>query len=243
IDVTFEPAFAPPIDDVDPRADPADAVPEYGSSTTLAQAVSALRYANQIRYSPRGDGTRLGALERNHVQEAIDALDRELHQLLTGGATLGLDTTTLPQDGSYNDIQSAVEDLHRRLRELERGPYVLGVTDPTSGLVTHNGRSGILGAAGLCQAKFPAEPDAHLCSLEEAREALAASRVATDIGNVTTWALGATLGEGCDGLRDAAPSSFGTTHVLDVSSLNATALGVGTTTEACNIQHPLLCCR
>lgn len=255
IDVSFEPGFSP-YPEVDPRINPSDSVPEFGASTTLAQAVSALRYANQVRYTPRGTTTRLGALQRNYVQEAIDALDRELDsfdgeldKLFSGAKTPGLDTTSLPKDGSYDDIQSAVEDLYQRLkelerlRELERGPYILGVTAPSTGEVTHDGRTGVLGAAGLCRASFPAEPDAHLCALDEARQALAGDRFATDIANVTTWSLGGSLAESCNGLRTADATSFGTTHTLDLSQLNAVALGVETTTEPCNIEHPLLCCR
>lgn len=242
IDVRFEPSFTPPSNEVDPRADGADAVPEFSATTTLAQAVTALRYANQVRYTPRDNGTRLGALSRNYVQEAIDVLDQELAQLLAGDVSLGLDTTSLPQDGSYDDVQSAIEDLYLRVRELERGPYVLGVTDLVTGQVSHDGRTGILGAAGLCLAKFPTEPDAHLCTLDEARQAIGAGRFATDIGNVTTWALGGSLDQSCNGLRTADGASLGTTHTLDVSQLNAVALGIGTTTEPCSNQHPLLCC-
>lgn len=243
IDVRFEPGFTPPSDEIDPRADGADAIPEFGDATTLAQAVSALRYANQVRYTPRTDGTRLGALPRNYVQEAIDVLDQELAQLLSGDVSLGLDTTGLPQDGRYDDVQSAIEDLYLRAQELERGPYILGVTALVTGQVSHDGRTGILGAAGLCRARFPAEPGAHLCTLDEGRQALVEGNFATDIGNVTTWALGGRLDQSCNALRSADGANLGTTYTLDVSQLNAIALGIGTTTEPCSNEHALLCCR
>lgn len=262
VDVTF----TPPDVDIDPRADEDDDVPEYSASETLAEAVMALRFANQIKYTPVEDETRLGDLYdgtvRSYVQEAIRILDKDLYALVVGDLSVGLDTTNLPQDGSYDTVQGAVEDLYARVNSVgsdptllaliqqqvaENGqPYILGPTTvSTTGLVTDGTYSGLRGATGLCQAEFAGEPSAHLCSLEEAQRALSLGRYAGTLADVTTWTAAPTLADSCDGLLSADPGDDGTTLVVDLDYVGAGGTGhvIHTGSASCDVTYPVLCCR
>lgn len=76
---------------VDPRLDEADAYYEYSAATTIVQAIKALRFSNQIKYTAKADNTRLGSLSRGYVQEAIDKLDDDLYGLINGTVAQTLD--------------------------------------------------------------------------------------------------------------------------------------------------------
>lgn len=103
-DLSFDPGAG-----VDPRADAADTYPEYGAATTLEDAIRSLRWANQVKFTPPDANTRLGALARNYVQEAIVALDRDVYDVIGGNVAIDLNAGATV-DGSPIDgyIQDAV---------------------------------------------------------------------------------------------------------------------------------------
>lgn len=268
INATVDVAFTPPAVDVDPRADVGDDVPEYSASATLAEAITALRFANQIKFVAPAADTRLGDLYdgtvRSYVQEAIRVLDKDLYDLVVGNLSPGLDTTNLPADGSYDTVQLAVEDLYERVSNVQQGtdptllafvqqqvavnaqPYILGpTTATTAGLVTDGTYTGLRGATGLCQTAFAAEPSAHLCSLEEAQRALSLGRYAGALADVTTWTSAPTLADSCDGLLSADAGDNGTTLVVDLDYAGAGGTGhvIHTGTATCDVTYPVLCCR
>jgi hypothetical protein len=271
INATVDVSFAPPAVDVDPRADVGDAVPEYSASATLSEAVMALRFANQIKLIAPASETRLADLydgtTRSYVQEAIRVLDKDLYDLIAGNLSPALDTTDLPQDGTYDTVQLAVEDLYTRVSAVQAGtdptllafiqqqvlqgvqdgqPYILGATTATTaGLISDGTNSGLRGATGLCQAQFTAEPTAHLCSLDEAQRALSLGRYVGTLADVTAWAMGSTLATSCDGLLSADNATNGSTLVVDLDYAGAGGTGhvVYGGTATCDAAYPVLCCR
>lgn len=268
INATVDVAFTPPAVDTDPREDNADAVPEYAASSTLQEAIMALRFANQVRFTAVATETRLTALydgtTRSYVQEAIRVLDKDLYDVIAGNLSPALDTTDLPQDGTYDTVQAAVEDLYARVTDVQTGadptlttyiqqqviagsqPYILGPTAATStGHTTDGTYSGLRGATGLCQAAFAAEPSAHLCTVEEAQRAISAGSYAGALADVTTWAMGDTLAGSCDGLLSNLVANSGTTLVIDLDYAGAAGTGhvAYTGTATCDTAYPVLCCR
>lgn len=89
-DVTFDPDAII----IDPRFDAQDNAPEYPLTTTLDEAVRALRWAHQVRFQAPINGTLLGDLPRNYAQEAILALDAELYDVRDGPVILGVSAAT-----------------------------------------------------------------------------------------------------------------------------------------------------
>lgn len=275
INATVDVSFTPPAVDVDPRADGADAFPEYSASATLAEAITALRYANQIKVTAPATDTRLGDLAdgtvRSYVQEAILVLDKDLYDLLAGNLSPELDTTNLPDDGSYATVQLAVEDLYARVSAVQAGtdptlltfveeqvaagvadgqPYILGPTAvATTGHLVDDDTTptlhGLRGASARCLVDYPAEPTAHLCSVEEAQRALSQGRYAGALADVTTWTSAPTLATSCDGMLSEDAGANGTTLVvdLDYTSGAVTAPVIHTDTSTCDQTFPILCCR
>jgi hypothetical protein len=101
-DYSFSPA-----PDVNPMDNTFDVV-EYSDAGTYEQAIRALRYANQSKYVPKGSDTRLGGLTRNYVQEAIDALDTDVYDVIYGNIAIDLNATSTI-DGDTIDVY--VSDL------------------------------------------------------------------------------------------------------------------------------------
>jgi hypothetical protein len=248
INVQLAEAFTPPPVDVDPRADPADAYPEYSQSATLQQVVTALRFSNQVLFQAPAEDTRLLALYdgtvRSYVQEAIATLDKDLYDLFAGNASPALDTTSLPQDGRFDDVQSAVESL---FAGAGAQPYILGAhPTPSAGALSSGDVYGIEAGTALCQDAFAEVATAHLCGVEEAQRALGQNRYAGIVGSVVAWAP-VFEGDSCEGLLSALPGANGASLTVDL----AYSSGSGRTGKrafvtrgvACDTELAVLCCR
>ena len=150
------------------------------------------------------------------------------------------------------------------LRDRLGGPYVLGRSNQTSGgRFTFGGQNGAAAAHAMCQASYPGEASAHLCTPGEVMQAISTGRYNAQgvIDDVATWtiadnAYGVARGNGslhntCQNLLyNSADASSGTRLTVDLN-YQSQGGGGGVTGRlvridqdiACNTSMPVLCCR
>ena len=160
----------------------------------------------------------------------------------------------------YVDNGDQLAALQDQVNALQAGnvDYLLGRSAQTStGRFTFNGVNGIQAANAMCQASFPNDPNAHLCSPDEAMRALAAGSYNADnagtFDNVATWTMAqiSGLNNSCQGLMyNSADAGRGARLTVQLA-FQSPGNGGGVTGAvvkleqniACASNYPVLCCR
>ncbi|WP_154223597.1 hypothetical protein [Marinicella rhabdoformis] len=225
-------------------------------------ALDAIGSTEIINNSITGDDIANQTINATHLQDGSGSqIDADLLD--------GMDSQDFAQQAVIDNLNNTITALQQQLSSLNdlvvNGPKILGRTAMTSNArFEFNNETGSQAANPMCQATFPDDPGAHMCTTHEVQRALASKRFPSDtssINNQRFWTVENTfynhsswqnnsVHSNCSGLlENASDVAHGTTMTL---MFNQQSGGNGGNLNGdffdlqkgvyCGTNLPVLCC-